>query len=263
MKRTIAILTASVLAVLSLSACGDKTPSNPAVGQSEGTTGNYWAQKISQLEAEQAKTSTTKWTMSTEQTTTTTTAEKPTTTKRSWFTFASQSTTSSRSTSTTKRSTTTTTTTMYKPTITMSQEIKDMIYNMVYQQKMLEYNSRLREQQALKNRVTQIENRIANLRNQASNLYVQYQTDLRQLAIKCEAMGMSTNSGYYKGQADSLESQYKANLAPISAEIDELEEELAEAEKEVGATIEEPTQAEIQEAYLIELEEYKKKYNLY
>ena len=187
----------------------------------------------------------------------TTTAAKTTTTtkERTWFTaytgsvtLPSKHTTSTRGENTTKVA--------GKTTRTLTQSEKDMVYGIVYNKMLKEYNDKLIEQQNRQKQITSLKNEIAGLQGQASDLYVQYQNNLKQLKTKCDAMGMSTNSGYYKAQKESLEAQYKNGLAPISEKIDKLQKQVKDAEAALE-TIKEPTKDEIWQAYLYELEMYQ------
>ena len=227
----------------------DISLSSTAGGVSKSTTANYWAQQMSKLEsmqAEQAKTSTT------------TTAKKTTTTQRSWFTAkTSRSTLPSRSTSateqTTRATTTTTTHKASKTTRLATAAEKEAIYRSVSAEvtELYEDYKAVRQE-----RIAEIDAEIAPLQARASALYTQYMQDKRQLATRCEAMGMSTSSGYYKAQAEALTNQYQTNLAPISEQIAELKDEkeiiqsaLTESEGQLEAVI----QAE----YLAAVEEFQ------
>ena len=239
----IAILT---VLIVSDSPTIDETRDTSTTSATEAASNDYWRQRLSQLTEQTA----------TVCSTTTTTAAKTTTTERSRFTAYTGTVTLPRKHTTSTRRETSTTKAAGKTTRTLTQSEKDMVYGIVYNAMMKEYNDKLLEQQKQQDQIAKLKNEIAGLQKQASNLYVQYQSNLQQLTTRCEAMGMSTTSGYYKAQKESLETQYKSNLSPISEKIDKLQKQVKDAEATLE-TVKEPTKEEIWQAYLVELEKYQ------
>lgn len=215
-------------------------------------TGNYWQSKLAELENEQAKTSTTKKTTTTLTTTTAaTTAKKTTTTKNATTTTNKITSKTTDTTFKTTKATTTKTTSAIKTTRIATAAEKEEIYRSVLAEVMALYEDYKAVRLA---RIAEIDADISPLQSQASALYTKYMQDIRQLANRCEAMGMSTNSGYYKGQAEAIENQYKADLAPISKKIADLREEkeviqsaLAESESQLDIVIQAEYETAVEE----------------
>ena len=232
---------------------------NPPVDTSKESvttkyTGNYWQSVLDDFEKEQAKTSTTKRTTTTLTTTTAaTTAKKTTMTKKTTnkTTAATIKTTKATTTTKTTKATTTKTKEAIKTTRLATAAEKEEIYRHVSSEVMATYE----EYKAVRlARIAEIDAAMSPLQSQASALYVKYMQDTRQLAIRCEAIGMSTNSGYYNKQVKALENQYNLDLAPISEKISDLREEkeviqsaLAESESQLDIVIQAKYETAVEE----------------
>lgn len=184
--------------------------------------------------------------------TTTEATTTTTTTKRSWFTdYTGRSTT----TTTTEAMTTTTaatTTTAPKTTRTATQEEREILYNAAYYRCLTALSDYRKELN-----IPGLKDEITDLNDQAGGLYAQLLIDQKKLREKYAANGL-LGSGSYQVALKTLEQQYKTDLAPISKQIDTLEEALADAE-ELYALAESRLEADVEAEYLAALEEFQQK----
>lgn len=253
-----------VIAVVSLLsvhfAFADDYPNKTTNGTSAYTTTHsksmdgYWGSRLSQLLAEQSKKSTKAQT--TGKTSRVTTTANGVTSARSKKTTLYVATTQKTTTTTsTTKKTTAATTTVLKTTRTATQEELKTLYDMAYYKVMSLYYQYQIDQRAY---IADLETNIDNLRDRASDLYVQYMQDKKQLPLKFEAMGLSTNSGAYKAALEKLELQYKADLAPIEERIDELEVVLEQAKEDYALSANEAEEL-IRAEYLAAVEDFQQK----
>lgn len=196
--------------------------------------------------------------LSTAITPTTTTTKKSAediTTKRSWFTAYTGSVTVLETTTTTAEPFTTTA--APKTTRTLTQTEKEMVYNLAYNQLMMEYYSELREQQNLQNQIANLERERNAARAEVSERYAQFQQEIKKLNERYAAMGMY-NSGAHKAAVESLQRDYQNATAAANELIDAYDDQI-EALKAVQKPVKEPTEEEIWQLYLVKLEEYQQK----
>lgn len=161
-------------------------------------------------------------------------------------------TTATQATTTTER--VTLFTMVSKTTRTATQTELDMLYGMAYNKVMADYYKYQIEQRAY---IAEIEAETAELKKQASDLYVDYKQKESALKERYASMNL-LNSGAYKAAVKNLETQYKSNLAPISKEIDGLEEELTQAKADYAES-EKQLDDIIQSEYLSAVEEFQQK----
>lgn len=253
MKKTSAVIIAA-LAALSLTACGNNDNANGTTRSAATSSKPFEDVTIESSTTQNSKHITTSTTAS-RTTTTTEKANKPTTAtttkKATTVTIKSKKATAK---STTTSTVSTTSTMAQKTTRTATETELELLYSMAYNKVMAEYYKYQASQSAY---INELKGEIADLQDQAGAFYVDYQLQLRSLKERYSAMGL-LNSGAYVSAQQSLEYQYKGNVAPISKRVEELKKELQQAEKDYDESASQ-CEALIEEEFLAAVEEFQQK----